>query len=77
LAVKFLTSSISFDDHVGHFVTSLVRGEAPLALQALAPAPDGVAFFAFPGIDHAILPVTAKWTDHVIPSLFPSISLIA
>ncbi len=58
--VELFAPSISFDDHVGHFVTTFVRSKAPLALQALPPPPDDVPFLTLPGIDHPILPMGAK-----------------
>src|ERR1700693_636266 len=38
LAIEFFAPSISFDDHIGDFVTTLVGGEAALTLQALTAA---------------------------------------
>jgi hypothetical protein len=65
LSVKFLASSISFDDHVRHFVTTFVGSKAALALQALAAAADDVALFALARVDNAVLAMGAEGAGHV------------
>src|ERR1022692_4389979 len=64
LPVEFLTPPILLDHHVRHLIDSLIRGVAAGAFQTLAPAANGIAFFAFPGIYYLIVRMIAEWTLH-------------
>jgi hypothetical protein len=55
LPIEFLAATVLFDRHVGDFVNPLVGGESPQAGQTLAPAADGAAFLAFPGIHDLVM----------------------
>src|SRR5229473_1763102 len=64
LPLEALAPPVLLADHVRNFVNALVRGEAPPALQALAPPADGVAQAALARIDHLVVHVRAKRTLH-------------
>ena len=64
LAIEFLAPSVFLHHHVRNFVDALVGGEALLALQALAPAPDGIGFLALARIHDFVIGKAAKWAFH-------------
>jgi len=60
LPLETLAPAVLLDDHVRNFVDSFVGCESPAALQALAPAANGVSDAAFPRINHLVVNVRAK-----------------
>ena len=66
LTIETLAPSVFLDHHVGDFIDALVTGESALASQAMPPPPNGLAFLAFPRIDHLVLKVAAKRTFHIV-----------
>ena len=64
LAVEALPAIVLLDDHVRNVVNAFVGGEAPPALEAVAPAPDRVALLAHPGVDNLVFEVQAERAEH-------------
>src|SRR5260221_13401824 len=64
LPLKSLASAIFLDHHVRNLIDPLIRGESPLALQALPPPPYGVACAPFARINYLVIQMPAKRTLH-------------
>src|SRR5207247_7735731 len=64
LALEPLARAILLHHHVGDFVDPLVAGESFSAFEALAPAPDGLAFPALTRVHDFVAQVTAVGTLH-------------
>ena len=64
MAVEPLATAILLHHHVGDLVDPLIRGEAPLALLALAPPPNGIGFFTLARVNHTVLRKPAVRTFH-------------
>src|SRR5579859_828431 len=64
LPFESLAPSVLLNHHVRDFIDTLVSGESPAALQAFAPAANGVAPTAFPRINHFVINVRTKRTLH-------------
>src|SRR5258708_9155743 len=64
LPLKSLPSAIFLDHHVRNLVDPFIRGESPLALQALPPPPYGVASAPFARINYLVIQMPAKRTLH-------------
>jgi len=64
LAIEFFPAAVFFHHHVRDFIDALVGGEALAALQALAPAADGLRFFALARVYDFIVGKSAKRTFH-------------
>ena len=67
LALERLAPAVFLDDHERHALDILVRREAPLALQALAPPPDARTVLRSARVDDAVIPISAVWASHGRP----------
>src|SRR5205823_307343 len=64
-ALERLAARVPLHDPQGRLLEALERGEAPVALEALAATADGLARVALPRLQHARLAITTGRANHV------------